>query len=1099
MPFKKSFKSDTATSSDNEETQPKGKETLSERASNSRGSAMVKGFSKEKESTIVPSFNNAGGQHILRTGMTEKELGIRLFLLEEEPGFSTLSDREKFNIIARRSDHKIQEWYYELGTAGNLPENYETFKRLMINKCTEKGIMAIRKFKDEKWSSYIERLRCTVTQNDTTEKEILRKLRTTMAPRELQVVFYSTNTSIDEIIEIVKDWEILNNRRKNYQETGINIGKHQTKENKGVKCFKCGRVGHYSNNCRHNVGSDTGSKDSKINLANFGSPDVDKREVKINDLQYMSIFDTASTINVVSKRFCDELKIAQIDSLEIPKKVLVIDGREITMKESVYLNIEYNNYKTQASFYVLNNSVTDLLIGKALIDELEKARAFPFECRIPIYEQKIISWTRPVRSMRDKEEFQELVAELERRGIVERSHSLWLNPVVLTRKKSGALRFCVDLRKINDLVQLDSFELPLIQECIRTLHGKTHFSIIDLKDGYFQVPIHPADKEKTTFLDGKGRLMQFTKMPQGYKNAPAIFQRGMTTILGDLLHSKCIVYIDDILIYGESKADHDRNLQLVKEVLANYKLEINEKKSIVCQEEVEFLGYKIGRNEIKPLETRAEGILNYPIPTTKKQLRRFIGLMGYDRAFVKELSARIKPLYEIVSEEGKVINWNNKSMDCFNEIKSVWANKLRLRMPDPNKKYVLETDASDTGLGAVLKQEDQPIAYLSRLLKGAEKNYTITEREFLAAMWAMEKLEFYLIGKEFTLVTDHKALESIKTKATFGTPRIMRWLSRLERFNYKICYRQANNMEEPDMLSRNTQDGINLVLEDREERIIKIHKNLTHRKNIRNDLEKEGIKIPGKELKEILRTCQKCARNDKTYSKSAKFIQTFGPGEIISVDIMEINKKYRILMAIDYFSRKIWGICLNSKHANKIVDFLNHIKSEIEIKTLFSDNGKEFDNKYVANWAKTNNVKRELAIPYYHQHNGRIERCNRTIRNAIRKGEGPIKKRLAKAIEAYNKSFHRGIGMAPIEAMSRENRVKVLKYADKYSKEFKQRKIRQFDIGDQVYIRNETKANKMDEEYKMKGTIIHREGTNCYKVRNEKGKIIRRHGTQLKI
>ncbi|KAG0437707.1 Retrovirus-related Pol polyprotein from transposon 17.6 [Dictyocoela muelleri] len=201
--------------------------------------------------------------------------------------------------------------------------------------------------------------------------------------------------------------------------------------------------------------------------------------------------------------------------------------------------------------------------------------------------------------------------------------------------------------------------------------------------------------------------MQFTKMPQGYKNSPAIFQRGMGLILDGMIGKSCLSYIDDILVFGRDIEEHDKNLNLVKEHLSRYNLIINEEKSIYRVKEVEFLGYKISENKIAPLTKRSEDITNYSRPNTKKQLMRFLGLLNYDRLFIKNLSEKSKPLYELLKNDGNKLKWSKISEDLFQEIKKVYSEKLENIMPDMNKKFVLETDASVIGLGAVLKQDEK--------------------------------------------------------------------------------------------------------------------------------------------------------------------------------------------------------------------------------------------------------------------------------------------------------------------------------------------------------------------------------------------------------
>lgn len=268
---------------------------------------------------------------------------------------------------------------------------------------------------------------------------------------------------------------------------------------------------------------------------------------------------------------------------------------------------------------------------------------------------------------------------MEKRGIVESSNSVWLNPVVLRRKKSGELRFCVDFRKLNQLVELDGFPLPSIQELVTSLRGKKLFTVLDLKDGFFQIPIHLADREKTAFLVGS-RLMQFCRMPQGYKNSPSIFQRAMTQILQGLLGEHCLVYIDDILVFGKDEEEHDRNLERVLKRLKEYALVENRLKRKYKQEEVEFLGYIVGRDRLKPKTERAQGIMGIARPKTRKELQRFLGALNYDRTFFPGFSEKAKPLYELLKKEIQFA-WTEEHDNAFQNLKNQWTSELELMMP----------------------------------------------------------------------------------------------------------------------------------------------------------------------------------------------------------------------------------------------------------------------------------------------------------------------------------------------------------------------------------------------------------------------------------
>jgi hypothetical protein len=316
----------------------------------------------------------------------------------------------------------------------------------------------------------------------------------------------------------------------------------------------------------------------------------------------------------------------------------------------VYIDMEYGGEKKKLKFSVIKNERDrKILISNTVFKQVDE-KNIPIECTIDTGDARPVSWNRPIKSYKDKEEFEKLVDELEKRGIVEDSTSKWLNPVVIVRKKSGALRFCVDFRKLNDLVTQDNFEIPRIQELMHHLKDKNYFSLIDLKDGFYHIKINDNDKHKTVFYTGK-KLMQFTRMPQGFKNSPAIFQKAMNLLFKDHIGLRCLVYIDDILVYGRTVDEHNENLKIIEEIIDKYNLKENKDKRVTCSQKIVFLGYEIEKNKIKPTLIRAQGIMDFKIPNTKRGLQKFPGMINYDRMFLKDITSLTNPLYKMLDKK----------------------------------------------------------------------------------------------------------------------------------------------------------------------------------------------------------------------------------------------------------------------------------------------------------------------------------------------------------------------------------------------------------------------------------------------------------------
>src|ERR1043165_5449033 len=389
--------------------------------------------------------------------------------------------------------------------------------------------------------------------------------------------------------------------------------------------------------------------------------------------------------------------------------------------------------------------------------------------------------------------------------ITECLSSPWSSPVVIVSKKDGTNRFCIDYRKINAITEIDAHPLPRIDEMLEEFRGAKWFSSIDLASGYWQIEMEEKDKKKTAFTCWLG-LYQFEVMPFGLMNAPPTFQRMMNKLFREWLYEFVMVYIDDIIIYSKTFEEHMVHVEKVLQKLKEANLMLKLKKCKWCEQNIEFLGHIVGRDGLKPDPAKIEKIKNIREPRDITGIRSFLGLCSYYRKFIKGFSKIAKPLNELLKKENRDFKWTEKQQKAFDMLKEKLMNHPVLEYPNYEKEFILITDASGNGLGAVLTQLDENkrervIAYASKSLLPAEKNYTITELECLAIVWGIKHFHKYLVGKKFTIWIDHSALKYLKT-AKIPEGKRMRWLLRLQQYNFEIKHRAGRENKNADALSR---------------------------------------------------------------------------------------------------------------------------------------------------------------------------------------------------------------------------------------------------------------------------------------------------------
>ena len=389
-------------------------------------------------------------------------------------------------------------------------------------------------------------------------------------------------------------------------------------------------------------------------------------------------------------------------------------------------------------------------------------------------------------------------------GMVEASSSPFASPTILVKKKDGNWRLCIDYRKLNSVTKKDAHPLPRIEDIFDTLAGSKFFTTLDLAMGYHQVEMHPNDKEKTAFSTPFG-LFQYRVMPFGLATAPATFMRLMTIVFSGLLYSTCLAYLDDIIIFGRTFTEHLERLDLALRRLENANLKLKPSKCSFGQRSVTFLGHIISDKGISTDPEKLKRIQTWPQPRNQGDMRTFLGYASYYRKFIKGFAQIVAPLNRLLQKE-EAYKWSADCDTAFEAIKQAFSDTVTLSHPNFKKTFIVDTDASDYGIGGVLSQKneqgrEQPVAYYSRTLSKPERKYAVTRKEMLAVVESLKHFRFYVLGRHFIVRSDHSALQWLRN---FKEPagQVARWLERLAEYDFEIVHRAGKNHANADGLSR---------------------------------------------------------------------------------------------------------------------------------------------------------------------------------------------------------------------------------------------------------------------------------------------------------
>ncbi|KAI4899740.1 hypothetical protein NFI96_016540 [Prochilodus magdalenae] len=432
-----------------------------------------------------------------------------------------------------------------------------------------------------------------------------------------------------------------------------------------------------------------------------------------------------------------------------------------------------------------------------------------YDCAIDLINDQIPPKSRvyPLTQAEDQA-MEEYIQEALAQGYIRPSTSPAAAGFFFVKKKDGGLRPCIDYRGLNAITKPFSYPLPLVPVALEQLRGATIFTKLDLRSAYNLIRVRKGDEWKTAFLTARGHY-EYRVMSFGLRNAPSVFQSFINDVLRDMLGRFVIAYIDDILVYSPDLPTHVQHVRRVLSRLLENQLYVKGEKCEFHLSSVSFLGYIISSEGVVMDDRKITAVANWPIPNSIRELQKFLGFANFYRRFIRNFSSVAAPLTSLLKGNAKRLVWNPQAGSAFEELKRRFTTAPLLQHPDPTKPFVVEVDASNVGVGAVLSQRSgeppklRPVAYFSHKLSPAERNYGIGDKELLAIKLAFDEWRHWLEGAQypFLVLTDHKNLEYLRSAKRLNS-RQARWSLFFSRFNFQITYRPGTRNTKADALSR---------------------------------------------------------------------------------------------------------------------------------------------------------------------------------------------------------------------------------------------------------------------------------------------------------
>ena len=842
------------------------------------------------------------------------------------------------------------------------------------------------------------------------------------------------------------------------------------------------------------------TEESPVNIVSHVKQE-DGRELPVysvdcNGVVVKALLDSGSNMNLVSEALVKRYGWKTTPHM---KTATAFNGNTITSKDKCKIRVSFSLLKssgrkavlieTEASIF--SGISSDLILGYPFLLEAGidlsplPVASIPVGNTLPVDQQKVASITdvelllpgvlrenytpqykvpfnlsetsvvqcKPYRLSKERYSWlQTKINSLLNSNHIRPSTSNFASPVVIVTKENGDYRLCVDYRMVNNQTTLFPFPFPIIDDVIVKFGGCNYFSKLDLKDGFNQAGLTEETKQFTAFVTPFG-LFEWNRLPFGWKNSPPLFQKMMSEVLGDLLETPNIaVYIDDIICGAKTKEETQRLTFKVLQRLEEHGMTINAGKCQFNVASVVFLGRRIdGQTKTTKQESVAK-VMNMDQPKDLHSLRVFLGLTGHFRAFIPGYADISRPLDHLRKKDVDYV-WTEECQRSFTKLKEMITSNPILSLPDWALQFELCTDASNYGSGSILYQRDpsQPrnkqlrvIGYQSYTFTPAEVKYSVTEKECLAVIKAIEYFKSYLEGKQFVVNSDHSALTSLLTLKE-AKNRLGRWQTKLLSYNMKINHRKGIALKDADAISRLCLDfsppsslHVNHVLskDDNETKSLIL-------KRYHDDADSGGhdgkrrlfykiiqrFKWPNmrRDIENYVDSCHECQVKKFKYRKKFNFLTVVNHGstpyETIHLDFGELQKKAEgvkktkcFLLLVDEHTRMVHTKALGMT-SGQVIKWLQSLPFFASIKRIITDNGKTFDSKEFKDFAERKGIKLTFSSPYHPSGNGMAERHIQEIKlflSLYPNYSGGWKECLSAATQHHNRSYCSSIGCSPL-------------------------------------------------------------------------------------